>query len=669
MVRSSAHTRTVAVVGALLAALVVAPTPARGVGAHEGDFDDGFAQDGRVRASFVSNGNDEGRAVAVAPGGKIVVAGMTYNAAHDGYDMGVVRYNSDGTLDTTFNHSGLKSVSFGNDVDAQAHAVLVQPDGRIVVGGLVFSGSFSWGLARLTPSGTLDPTFGTGGRKVLTTIGSGLDGLTALALQPDGKIVVVGSATGASHLELTTVRLKPNGAPDSTFGTGGVVQRDVGPGGTIAYSVLVQPDGKVLVGGGAVYAGSSTPFEWAVVLARYRANGDPDPDWGTNGVTVSDLSTDDSEWVNSLVRTPGGDVFGGGVKSQAGVTPNGGLLVRYTAGGDLKPSSASGDTGWAAKPAFREIRALLRQRDGKLVAVGSVGNGNQFEVARYDRSFLPDTDFADDGEATVPFGAHDFDDAYAVALQRDGKLLVVGRTWTGVSDADAGGDIYNYATARLIGDATPPSGQRLRPLPVFSRSRTLHLSWRATDDNTGVRSYDVRVRSARASRTSYGGWNSAYSRIGKRSATFTARPGRTYCFAVRARDWAGNVGSWSTPRCTAVPLDDRAMTGGAAWDAAGGRADYLRTLRVSDRAGDTLSAPVAFRRLALLVRTCDGCGKVRVLLDGKVLGTVDLDAGRTRHLLLLPVGSGATLRTGTLRLRQVSGGKEVAIDGVAVRLD
>jgi uncharacterized delta-60 repeat protein len=666
MVSSSA--RTVAVVGALLAALVVGPAPARGAAAHEGDFDDAFAQGGRARASFVSNGNDEGRAVALAPGGKIVVAGPTFNAAHNGYDMGVVRYNSDGTLDTTFAHGGLKSVSFGNDVDAEAHAVLVQPDGRVVVGGRLLSGGFSWGLARLTPSGALDPTFGTGGRKVLSSVGSGLDGLTALVLQPDSKLVAVGSASGGTNLDFTTVRLKPNGALDGTFGDGGIVRTSIGPGGDIAYSVLVQPDGKVLVGGGSAYVGTSS-FQWAAVLLRYLPNGDPDPDWGTNGVTVTDLSTDDNEWVNGIVRASNGDVFGAGIKSPAGVSTNGGLLVRYDSNGDLKPSTVSLDTGWAAKPAFREIRALLRQRDGKLVAIGSVGNGNQFEVARYDRNFLPDPDFAGDGEQTLPFGAHDYDDAYAGALQRDGKLLVVGRTWTGVFDADAGGDVYNFATARLIGDATAPTGQRMGPLPVFSRSRTLRLAWRASDDITGVRTYDVRARSAKASRSSYGAWALFRSKTGKRSATFTAKPGRTWCFAVRARDYAGNVGAWSAARCTAVPLDERSTAADGVWSEEGGRHDYLRTLLVSGHAGDQLSAKVAFRRLALLVRTCDGCGKVQVLLGGKVLKTIDLDSARTRHRVLRTVVSGSTMQAGTLRLRQVSGGRTVAIDGVAVSLE
>lgn len=664
MASSSKLTPAALVVALFLSLLTALPVGVSAAVVHEGDFDDGFAQDGRQRVSFVSDGNDEARAVALAPGGKIVVAGLAYDAVTDAYGMGVVRLNPDGTLDTTFNHGGIKSVGLPG-TSAEAYAVLVQPDGRIIVGGRLLDTGVRWGIARLTVAGALDPTFGSGGRKVVGTVDSGLEAITAMALQPDGRIVVVGSASGASGYDFTVVRLKANGALDGTFGNAGVVHTPIGPSSDFAYSVLVQPDGKILVGGGAAYVGTSS-FQFAAAVVRYLPGGGLDPTWGTGGVAQTDVSTDDNEWINALTRSPDGTVYGAGIKSAAGVTTNGGLLLRYTSGGVLKPSAVSGDAGWAAKPAFTEIHSLLRQRDGKLVAIGWLSD--QFEVARYTRDFMPDPDFAGDGEATVPFGAHDFDYAYAGVLQRDGKLVVAGKTWTGVFDANAGGDIYNYAVARLVGDATAPTGQRMGALPVFSRSRTLHLSWRAVDDNTGVRSYDVRARSARASRSSYGAWKTLYLHTGKRSKTFTARPGRTYCFAVRARDFAGNVGAWSASRCTAVPLDDAAMTASGSWASGGGRHDYLRTLRISGHKGDTLEAHVAFRRLALLVQTCPGCGKVRVLLGSKSLGTFDLQAGRTHHRVVLPVMSGATLRTGMLRLRVVSGGDDVAVDGVAVSL-
>jgi uncharacterized delta-60 repeat protein len=659
--------RTLTVAGMLGSLLVVSPVGAGGAAVGEGEFDDDFAQDGRARASFVSNGNDEARGVALAPDGKIVVAGLTFNAVTGLYDMGVVRYNRDGTLDPTFNHGGLKGVGFGAGVSAEAYDVVVQPDGRIIVGGRLSDPSSHWGMARLTAGGALDPTFGSGGRRFFPTIDSGLEGLTDLALQPDGRIVAVGSAVGPNGLDFTVIRLKPSGAFDTTFGTGGIVHTSPGPNSDFPESVLVQPDGKILVGGSAAFVGTSS-FQFAAALVRYRPGGGLDGTWGSGGIAVTDLSVDDNELVNAIVRLSNGDIVAAGAKSAAGVTTNGGLLLRYAAGGVLKPSSASGDPGWAAKPAFTQVQSVLQQRDGKLVAIGSVGNGNQFEVARYDRGFRPDPDFASGGEETVPFGAHDFDDAFAGVVQRDGKIVVVGRSWTGLFDADAGGDIYNYATVRLVGDATAPTGQRIVSLPAFSRSRSVHVAWRASDDNTGVRSYDVRVRSARASRSSYGDWKGLVSRTTKRSTTVTAKAGRTYCFAVRARDWAGNVGAWSSPRCTGVPVDDRSLTASGSWAADGGRSDYLRTLRVSDGKGDTLSARVAFRKLALLVRTCDGCGKVRVLLGGTSLGTFDLDARRTRHRVLVPVVSGTTLRSGVLRLRQVSNGHEVAIDGVAVNL-
>src|SRR4051794_17446868 len=101
---SARFMRGLVVAGLVLGPLSVLPAAVSAAVVHEGDFDGDFGDGGRVRASFVSNGNDEAHAVAIAPGGKIVVAGLTYNAARSGYNMGVVRLNPDGTFDTTFNH-------------------------------------------------------------------------------------------------------------------------------------------------------------------------------------------------------------------------------------------------------------------------------------------------------------------------------------------------------------------------------------------------------------------------------------------------------------------------------------------------------------------------------------------------------------------------------------
>jgi len=661
--------RTTLVAGLLVVPLAVPPSVAVAATVHEGDFDAGFAQDGRVRASFVSDGNDEAHAVAVAPDGKIVVAGKTFDAATGDYAMGLVVYNPDGTLDTAFNHGGLKAVAFGNGTESEAHAVLIQPDGKILVAGAVMgvpAGQFV--VARLTLTGTLDTTFDTDGVKVFEVAGSG--GITALALQSDGKIVAVGARSTSGRLDFAVARLKPGGALDGAFGTGGEVVTGFGPDADIPTALVVQPDGKLVVGGHSDYTGTgSSPFEWGISLARYLPGGGLDPTFGTGGKGGTDLATDTNEFVTGLVLLPDGRLVASGYRTDSAGSAQGGLLLRYTSAGAPAPSAAGPDPGWVAKTAFSQINALLRQRDGKLVAVGSLAStGEAFVVGRYNVDFAPDPHFAGDGEENVPFGAQGYDDAYAAALQRDGKILLAGRTYTGVFTPSAGGDVYNFATARLIGDATRPTGERLSGLPVFSRSRTVHLGWSAKDDNTGVRRYDVRAHSAAASKSTYGGWKTVINGSTKKSATVTAAAGRTWCYEVRARDWAGNVSAWSSPRCTAVPVDDRALSAHGMWMKSGVSSDYLGTVSTSTTSGSSLTAPVAFRRLALLVRTCPGCGKVKVMLGSKALATVNLAASTTHHRALKSVVIGSTLRSGILRLVQVSGGHSVVIDGVGVSL-
>ncbi|HET7310773.1 MAG TPA: delta-60 repeat domain-containing protein [Mycobacteriales bacterium] len=660
--------RTSLVAGLLLLPLGVPSSVAVAATVHEGDFDAGFAQAGRVRTAFVSGGNDEAHAVAVAPDGKIVVAGKTFDAATGDYAMGIVVYNPDGTLDTAFSHGGLKAVGFGNGTESEAHAVLVQPDGKILVAGAatgVPAGHFV--IARLTPTGGLDTTFDTDGVKVFELNGSG--GINALALQPDGKIVAVGPTAPTGRLDFAVVRLKPGGAFDGTFGTGGEVTTGFGTDADIPTAVVVQTDGKIVVGGHSDYPGTSSVIEWAVNIARYLPGGGLDSSFGTGGKTTTDLSTDTDEFLAGMALLPDGRLVAAGYRTDTAGSAQGGLLLRYSSAGALAPSATAPDAGWVLKTAFSQINALVRQRDGKLVAVGTFANtGSSFVVGRYNVDFAPDPHFAGDGEESVPFGAQGFDDAYATALQRDGKILIAGRTYTGVFTPSAGGDIYNFATARLIGDATPPTGERLSALPVFSRARTVHLGWSAKDDNTGVRSYDVRAHSAAASKSTYGGWRTVISGSTKKSATVTATAGRTWCYEVRARDWAGNVSAWSAPRCTAVPVDDRAMSARGAWTKSGVTSDYLGTVSTSTASGSSLTTSVAFRRLALLVRTCPGCGKVKVMLGSKVLATVTLAASTTHHRVLKSVVIGSTLRTGTLRLVQASGGHSVVIDGVGVSL-
>jgi uncharacterized delta-60 repeat protein len=253
-------------------------------------------------------------------------------------------YAAAGDLDTSFGVNGKVTTDIGG-VD-QIIAMVVQPDGKLVAAGGIGESGFI--LARYLPNGSLDSTFGTGGRVVT----SGNTQLAfAVALQSDGKIVAV----GGNHF--STARYNTDGSLDTTFGNNGVIFAAFG-GFDGARSVAIQGDGKILVGGAA-----GGPDNYHAVIVRYLPDGNPDPAFGVDGVITSAV---------------------GGL---------GGLLV---------------------------------QSDGKILSGGFPGT-NDFAVARFLTDGSPDPTFGTMGVVTSDFTGGGHNEAEALALQPDGKIVVVGR--------------------------------------------------------------------------------------------------------------------------------------------------------------------------------------------------------------------------------------------------
>ncbi|HQH86392.1 MAG TPA: tandem-95 repeat protein, partial [Anaerolineaceae bacterium] len=200
-------------------------------------------------------------AVAVQADGKIVAAGYTENGST--YDFALARYNSDGSLDTTFSGDGLLTTDFGSDSD-YACAVALQADGKIVAAGSADNGSNTdFALARYNPDGSLDITF-SGDGKLTNDFGSGYDHAQAVAVQADGKIVAAGYASNGSNDDFALARYNPDGSLDTTFSGDGLLTTAFGSGNDGADAVAVQADGKIVAAGSA-YNGSNLDF----ALARY----------------------------------------------------------------------------------------------------------------------------------------------------------------------------------------------------------------------------------------------------------------------------------------------------------------------------------------------------------------------------------------------------------------
>jgi uncharacterized delta-60 repeat protein len=229
-----------------------------------GTLDASFGNTGVV-TTRVSAGDDRLHDVAIQPDGSIVVAGLACSGSD--HDFAVARYTTSGALDTSFGSTGVVTTFISPSNDA-ANAVAIQSDGKIVAAGHAYSGSeIHVTLARYNTSGTLDTSFGSTG-VVTTPIGVPSDYANDVVIQPDGRIVAAGYAYGVGNQSAAVVRYTPSGALDTGFGSGGVVTTPIGTGEVRVYGVAIQSDGKIVTMGSA-YSGSDRDFAVVRYHGRY----------------------------------------------------------------------------------------------------------------------------------------------------------------------------------------------------------------------------------------------------------------------------------------------------------------------------------------------------------------------------------------------------------------
>ncbi len=343
----------------------------------DGSLDTTFGNGGKVVTA--AGGNDGAFAVALEPNGNILTAGT-----HDG-EFALWQYQPNGSPDNHFGHNGMVLTSVGGNADA--YALALEPDGTIVVGGGA-GGSFAF--TRYHANGTLDSTFGQGGVTVLPADGAG-DVVGGLALGPDGSIV----AAGASGADVVAMRLTPSGAIDPTFGSGGEItltslaaRQDLGePDHT--EGIAIQSDGKILVANRTVGA---THFG----VVRLNSDGTLDSTFGAAGsVSISFGGDDDADTV--LVK-PDGEILvvgttdaGGTVQTAvAALNPDGSLDGNFGTGGLLTLPTGISATG-AIIPAGTVAPQALHIGDIFLRAFGDIAPSGQVLVGTSNESVANDT--------------------------------------------------------------------------------------------------------------------------------------------------------------------------------------------------------------------------------------------------------------------------------------
>lgn len=231
----------------------------------DGSLDNSFGGSGIV---ITNVGVDINRCLDIATqtDGKILVSGSSRNAIYD-HDMTLIRYNIDGTLDTSFDSDGKVTLDFGSGKHDHGQSLAIQPDGKIIMGGTsldTYTSDFA--LARFNQDGSLDNTFGAGG-KVITNISSTYDLGKSLILQPDGKIILTGYSYNGSNNDLALACYNNDGSLDNTFGTNGIVTTDLGGNYDSGLSSQMQSDGKILIAG---WTSSLSDIDF--VLARYSGS-------------------------------------------------------------------------------------------------------------------------------------------------------------------------------------------------------------------------------------------------------------------------------------------------------------------------------------------------------------------------------------------------------------
>ena len=399
--------------------------------APTGSLDLTFSGDGKLTVDMGA-GNEVAHAVAIQSDGKVVI-GATSHASGTG-DFALVRLTTDGNLDGSFDTDGQVTTDFFSE-DA-AVALKIQTDGKLVLAGWA---GYDLAVARYLTNGALDNTFSFDG--MLTTSVSQTDQVFGLALQSDGKIIATGSTWTGDEAYFLTVRYLTTGALDNSFNDVGHVMTAFVASRDVARAVVVQSDNKILAAGA-----SWENNDWDFALARCLNNGLPDYSFGYEGMVTTNFGNTQNEIFGALQQSDGKIVVAGYIGDHFGI-------ARYLPDGEVDATfgTSSGYTANQVGVEKSAAFALTIQPDGKLVAAGFglIGGTSKhdFAVVRYNTDGHPDPTFGYNGTTLTSFGLDNSDDAFAVAVQPDGRIVAVGSSY-----APTGNTI---AAARYLSDGSP----------------------------------------------------------------------------------------------------------------------------------------------------------------------------------------------------------------------
>ncbi len=446
--------------------------------------------DGKL-TTWITNWGDKGYSVALQADGKILVAGTV--GINNWPSMALVRYNRDGSLDTSFGNAGVKMENIGTRDWDFGRSVAVQADGKILVAGSADTGVIGsdrdFALVRYNSDGSLDTTFSDDGKQT-TNIGgssSSNDVGHSVTAQSDGKILVAG-LTGASN-EIAVVRYQADGSLDTTFSNDGVQTTGITAGGVSKIgaetcSVIIQSDGKILVAG--TQRNYGTGFN-NFALARLNTDGSLDATFNEDGKLTTAIGSSSDSYAQSIVLQPDGKILIAGFMVTGSYSYSDFVLARYNTDGSLDTTfNRYGYANTGIAPYDLGYSVTL-QKDGKILLAGAsrINSFNDFSLVRYNQDGSLDTSFSSDGFLTTAIGSSD-DFAYDVVVQSDGKILVSG-------SSKNYSDVFALARYNEDGSLDKSFDTIKTTTHVGSQSYTENSAAVILDDSYGISDIDLNV--------------------------------------------------------------------------------------------------------------------------------------------------------------------------------
>ena len=384
------------------------------------NVDNSFGINGKVHTSF-GNFSVYFNALAMQNDGKVYAVGAKEGAFFETNGIFISKYNTDGSLDTSFNNLGInglpgyKEIGYGSNYEF-CHTTVLQPDNKLVVAG---SSNGSFALARLNQNGDYDTDFSNDG-KVIFSFGAGNGSkVNKLLLQLDGKIIAVGQAYSGTDYDFGITRFNIDGSLDTTFGVFGKAIVSIGPANDFGQDAILQPDGKIIICG---YSNNSLGNSFSII--RLNVDGTLDTSFASSGKIYYNIPNKSYCVAESIAIQTDGKIL------VAGHAEGDFALLRYNINGTLDNTfGTSGFTTTDFGNSQDKVYAITINPNGKIILAGhsydpSISTFLDFGIASYNADGSLDNTFDTDGKMTVSMGYTS--GIKDMLIQPDGKFLFGG---------------------------------------------------------------------------------------------------------------------------------------------------------------------------------------------------------------------------------------------------